>query len=154
MDTLDFYKNTYGIKVPLKIRIFLWFLHNKVLLTKDNLAKRRWNGCTKCVFCGLQESGEHLFFAYSFAKCIWRLLHFTFGLTPPTCVTNFFGTWLNGLERCLKVALGLACVLFFGLFGNVEMILFLTIQEVLLFCRWFMTRLGVGKSLDRIPRVD
>jgi hypothetical protein len=28
----------------------MWFLHRKVLFNKDNLAKRNWVGCTKCVF--------------------------------------------------------------------------------------------------------
>jgi hypothetical protein len=35
-------KYIWRLKVPLKIRIFMWFLHKKVLLTKDNLAKRKW----------------------------------------------------------------------------------------------------------------
>jgi hypothetical protein len=43
-------KYLWKIKVPLKIRIFMWFVYNKVILTKDNLAKRHWIGCTKCVF--------------------------------------------------------------------------------------------------------
>jgi hypothetical protein len=30
-------KYLWKLKVPLKIRIFMWFLYNKVLLTKDNL---------------------------------------------------------------------------------------------------------------------
>jgi hypothetical protein len=33
-------KYLWKVKVPLKIKIFMWFLSNKVLLTKDNLAKR------------------------------------------------------------------------------------------------------------------
>jgi hypothetical protein len=37
-------KYLWKIKVPLKIQIFMWFLYNKVILTKDNLAKRRWTG--------------------------------------------------------------------------------------------------------------
>jgi hypothetical protein len=45
-------KYLWKVKVPLKIKNFMWFLSNKVLLTKDNLAKRNWNGCMKCVFCG------------------------------------------------------------------------------------------------------
>ena len=28
----------------------MWFLHRKVLLTKDNLIKRHWTVCKKCVF--------------------------------------------------------------------------------------------------------
>ena len=61
-------KYIWDLNVPLKIRIFMWFLHRKVLLTKDNLAKRQWNGCTKCVFCGLQESVEHFVFYLFFCK--------------------------------------------------------------------------------------
>jgi hypothetical protein len=64
-------KYIWKIKIPLKIKIFIWFLSNKVLLTKDNLVKRRWSGCTKCVFCGDQETVEHLFIACPFAKLIW-----------------------------------------------------------------------------------
>jgi hypothetical protein len=33
-------KYLWKIKVPLKIRIFMWFLYKNVILTKDNLAKR------------------------------------------------------------------------------------------------------------------
>jgi hypothetical protein len=29
-------------KIPLKIKIFLWYLKNGVVLTKDNLVKRQW----------------------------------------------------------------------------------------------------------------
>ena len=51
----------WKIKIPLKIKIFLWFLRRCVLLTKDNLAKRQWTGCKKCVFCDMFEFVEHLF---------------------------------------------------------------------------------------------
>jgi hypothetical protein len=32
-------KYIWKLKVPLKIKILMWFLHKKVPLTKDNLAK-------------------------------------------------------------------------------------------------------------------
>jgi hypothetical protein len=35
-------KYLWKLKVPLKIRIFMWFLHRKVILMKDNLLKRSW----------------------------------------------------------------------------------------------------------------
>jgi hypothetical protein len=35
-------KYIWKIKVPLKIRIFMWFLDRKVTLTIDKLAKRKW----------------------------------------------------------------------------------------------------------------
>jgi hypothetical protein len=51
-----FRKYLWKVKVPLKIKK-MWFLSNKMLLTKDNLAKHRWNGCTKCVF--LWRTGDY-----------------------------------------------------------------------------------------------
>jgi hypothetical protein len=59
-------KYLWKLKISLKIKIFMWFLHNKVLLTKDNLAKRNWKGCPKCCFCEAQETIEHLFIACPF----------------------------------------------------------------------------------------
>ncbi|WVZ50906.1 LOW QUALITY PROTEIN: hypothetical protein U9M48_002112 [Paspalum notatum var. saurae] len=37
----------WKLKIPLKIKIFLWYLKNRVILTKDNLVKRKWKGDTK-----------------------------------------------------------------------------------------------------------
>jgi hypothetical protein len=73
-----------------------------VLLTKDNLAKRLWIGCTKCVFCGDQETVEHLFISCPFVKLLWRTVNFTFGLRSLSNVTNMFGNWLNGVDRQSK----------------------------------------------------
>jgi hypothetical protein len=63
-------KYFWKIKVPLKIRIFMWFLNRKEILTKDNLAKRNWTGCKKCAFCDEEETIEHLFLKCKFASLI------------------------------------------------------------------------------------
>jgi hypothetical protein len=63
-------KYLWKIKVPLKIRIFMWFLNRKEILTKDNLAKRNWTGCIKCAFCDEEETIEHLFLKCKFASLI------------------------------------------------------------------------------------
>ena len=34
------HKMIWKLKIPLKIKIFLWFLQRGILLTKDNLAKK------------------------------------------------------------------------------------------------------------------
>ena len=39
--TIYLHKYLWKLKIPQKIKIFMWFLHRKVLLTKDNLAKKR-----------------------------------------------------------------------------------------------------------------
>ena len=92
-------KYLWKLKIPLKIKIFMWFLQNKVLLTKDNLVKRNWVGCTKCCFCGSQETIEHLFISCPFARLLWRIVNFAFDLQPPTNITSMFGNWLNGIDR-------------------------------------------------------
>jgi hypothetical protein len=95
-------KYLWKIKVPLKIKIFMWFLYKKVILTKDNLAKRNWNGCKNCVFCDSNETINHLFFDCPFAKLIWRTIQYTFNIPPPANVTNMFGNWLNGVDKISK----------------------------------------------------
>jgi hypothetical protein len=39
--TIFLRKYIWHLKVPLKIRIFMWFLNKKFLLKQDNLTKRR-----------------------------------------------------------------------------------------------------------------
>ena len=44
------HKFIWKMKVPLKIKIFMWFIHRKVILTKDNLMKRIGMGTKNVVF--------------------------------------------------------------------------------------------------------
>jgi hypothetical protein len=101
LDDQSRYLKTYiwKMKVPLKIRIFMWFLHRKEILTKDNLAKRNWQGSKVCVFCDKDESIHHLFFECPLAKTVWRMIFMTFSLSPPSNVTNLFGNWLSGIAK-------------------------------------------------------
>jgi hypothetical protein len=51
--------------------LFMWFLFKKkVLLIKDNLAKRRQNKFKECVFSDLKESIQQLYFSFPFACLI------------------------------------------------------------------------------------
>jgi hypothetical protein len=90
------------MKVPPKDKKFMWFLHKKVVLTKDNLIKRKWVGCKKIAFCDSDESVEHLFIRCKFAKLVWQVVHFTFNMPPPTNIKNLFENWLNGTDRKTK----------------------------------------------------
>jgi hypothetical protein len=92
-------KYIWKMKVPLKIKIFMWFFHRKAILTKDNLSKMNWNGNTSCCFCYKDESIQHLFFECPLAKILWRLVHMTFGLTSPKNVKNLFGNWFVGIHK-------------------------------------------------------
>jgi hypothetical protein len=58
----------WKLKIPLRIKIFLWYLKREVVLTKDNLARRNWNGGKQCVLCFQPETIQHLFFYCHFAR--------------------------------------------------------------------------------------
>ena len=96
-------KYIWKMKVPLKIKIFMWFLHRKVILTKDNLTKRNWNGCKKCCFCDQEETMQHMFISCSFAKMVWRIVFMAFNIKPPCSIANLFGNWLHGVDKKEKV---------------------------------------------------
>jgi hypothetical protein len=90
---------TWKAKIPLKIKIFLWYLKNGVVLTKDNLVKRQWKGCTRCCFCAVQESIQHLFFYCPMARLMRGTVCFTFGIKKPIDVGHLFGPWLRSFSK-------------------------------------------------------
>ena len=64
------YKFIWKAKIPHRIKLFLWLLENQVVLTKDNMIKRNWQGDPSCYFCPSNESINHLFFLCPVAKVI------------------------------------------------------------------------------------
>jgi len=76
-------QDLWQIKVPTKIKIFLWYLKKGVILTKDNLVRRNWNGDRQCCFCHYPETIHHLFLNCAYAKYLWRAIHILFGIAPP-----------------------------------------------------------------------
>jgi len=92
---VQFDKHLWKLKMPLKIKIFMWFLKRGVILTKDNLIRRNWNGNKLCFFCSSDETIQHLFFTYHVAKFLWRVVHYAFDLSPPQSITHLFGNWLR-----------------------------------------------------------
>jgi hypothetical protein len=61
-------------RIPLKIKIFLWYLKNGVVLTEDNLVKRQWKGCIMCYFCMEQETIQYLFFDCLMDRLMWGIV--------------------------------------------------------------------------------
>jgi hypothetical protein len=90
------------MSIPLKIKIFLWFLQKGVVLTKDNLASKNWKGSQKCVSCNRNENIQHLFFHCPFAKKILHIIFFATNLKQPRSVSHLFGTLLNNQPKTMK----------------------------------------------------
>jgi hypothetical protein len=95
-------KKIWKLKIPLKIKIFLWFLKRRVVLTKDNLAKRNWKGSQKCDCCNRNETIQHLFLDCPFARTIWRIVFYATNLQQPRSIHHMFGSWLNNQQSKLK----------------------------------------------------
>ena len=112
-------KYLWKMKVPLKIKIFMWFLHRKVILTKDNLLRRNWVGCKKCCFCDQDETVHHLFISCPFAKMVWRTVHISFNIQPPTSIANLFGNWLRGVSKEVKAQIRVGvCALLWAIWNT------------------------------------
>jgi hypothetical protein len=75
-------KSIWKIRAPLNIKVFLWYLHRSVLLTKDNLAKRNWIGNSTCCFCHLEET-IHLFFRMQIHESSMVLFHCASNIPQP-----------------------------------------------------------------------
>src|SRR3989337_991643 len=91
----------WKVKVPLRIKIFMWFVHKRVILTKDNLLKQRWVGSARCCFCDQDETIQCLFIDCPLAKLLWRTIHITVNITPPASIDALFGTWLTGVQPAI-----------------------------------------------------
>jgi hypothetical protein len=101
-DVPNLNRRLWKLKVPLKIKIFLWYLRRGVILTKDNLAKRNWQGSVQCCFCHKDETIQHLLFDCPLARTVWSIIQVATNLYLPHSVSNMFGTWLWGLDKDKK----------------------------------------------------
>jgi hypothetical protein len=100
----------WKLKIPLKIKVFLWLLYKKVILTKDSLVKRNWHRNEKCYFCDNYETIQHIFFDCDLTKFIWRVMYLSFGLIPQVSIKHMFGIWVlnmqGGMQKLLLVGIG------------------------------------------------
>ena len=83
-NTPNFNKRLWKLKTPIKIKIFLWYLRRGVILTKDNLAKRNWQGNQQCRFCQENETIQHLFFDCRMVRLAWTTVYAAWGIPKPS----------------------------------------------------------------------
>ena len=86
------HKLIWKLKIPLKVKIFLWFLQRGVILTKDNLARNYWKGNLKYRLCNCNESITYLLFECYHAKEIWKIVYLSTGLTLPRSISHMLGS--------------------------------------------------------------
>lgn len=107
-------------------------LRNKILI-KDNLRKRNGQGPVDCVFYGIAESIDHLFFKCLMARYVWRLIQVSLNITCiPSNIDDLFGVWMRNFKKkntnmILSSVVGLSCGQFrgLGMIGVLEIKLFM-----------------------------
>jgi zinc-binding in reverse transcriptase len=65
------YDIIWNSKISFNIRIFMWLVRKKKILTKNNLVQRGWMGDTSCVYCSAYENIDHLFVTCPVANMLW-----------------------------------------------------------------------------------
>ncbi len=68
-------RHLWSLRIPLRIKLFLWLAGRNRLLTADLLARRGWQGPSICVLCGADvENLVHPLFRCPFARAMWAQL--------------------------------------------------------------------------------
>lgn len=115
VNNLNFpFKCMWKVKVPPKIKVFVWLIMRNSILTKDNLLRRGWSGDANCVFCGKEESVDHLFLNCSVAKFLWGILQTCFGFGAlPDNMKTLWTDWISrfGKEKRKKLCVGIFALL-------------------------------------------
>jgi hypothetical protein len=106
------HKMIWKLKIPLKIKIFLWCLQRGIVLSKDNLAKKNRKGSQKCCGCNSNETIKHLFLDCPYARMVWRIIFYATVLTPPRSISLMFNSWLSKQSKKIRnlIWVGVAAV--------------------------------------------
>jgi hypothetical protein len=96
------HKLIWKLKIPLNINIFFWYLQRGVILTKEILLRKNWNGCQTCCFCNCNETITHLLFDCHHAKEMWRIVYLATSSPPQRSISHMLGYCLHNLDDNLK----------------------------------------------------
>jgi hypothetical protein len=64
------FRHIWKARIPHRIKVFLWLMELRAILTKENLIRRNWSGDPTCYFCSENENIDHLFFLCPIALCL------------------------------------------------------------------------------------
>jgi hypothetical protein len=96
-------KNKNFLENPLTTKVFAWYLHRRVLFTRDNPVKRNWHRSLKYVFCHHDETIKYLFFYCKLAIPTWSIIQVVSNLYHPWSVPNICGNWLYSVDHSFTI---------------------------------------------------
>ena len=108
------YKFLWKVKIPLRVKTFIWLVLKKSILTRDVLLKRGGKCESKCLLCGKNESIAHLFFLCPLARYVWNVVSSAFGFNCHfSSVDHCISSWLRGYGKKKRnlITVGIAAVI-------------------------------------------
>lgn len=88
------------LKMPPRVKVFMWLVLRNSILTKDNLLCRGWTGDSKCSICGGEETVSQLFFHRSIAKLLWNIMKCAFDMFDILdSVHDLFNSWVKKINK-------------------------------------------------------
>ncbi|KAJ3690613.1 hypothetical protein LUZ61_019777 [Rhynchospora tenuis] len=87
----------WKLKIPPKVKVFLWVVLLDKALTQQNLLTRNWPTILACVCCshGSVETASHLWVLCDYATQVWTLIQTRFSLPVLTFVPSVHQFWLH-----------------------------------------------------------
>jgi hypothetical protein len=134
--------------MSLKIKVFVWFLKKKVLLTQDNLSKRKSNGSTKYCLSNSEATVNHHFISCPFAKLVWHVVDDTFDI-HHRLILQLYGNWVNGIDRKTKAKIHIGVSTLCCFIWNFRNNIVFNRKKLIMFCRlfiWMYSRFIYGVS--------
>jgi hypothetical protein len=89
------YSRVWRAKLPEKIKVFMWLVEQRSILTKDNMKKRNRQGDPDCYFCGQFEDTDHLLLVCPISKVIWGVIAMCFHQNDMPSSYDQFWPWLE-----------------------------------------------------------
>lgn len=94
-----FWRKLWNLKIPLKVKHFLWRASSDVLPTKEQLRAKRVEVCALCPVCNLAlENTLHILVSCEFANSCWNIA----GYTNVQQGALTFAEWLDGAMQRLR----------------------------------------------------
>jgi hypothetical protein len=88
----------WEIKLPLKIKVFLWMLWHDRVQIGEQLKRRKSEHSEFCKYCGCLETRDHLFFNCSITQMIWVWVRVSLRWSRRSISMTSFQDMLNAGE--------------------------------------------------------
>lgn len=91
------WKLIWKTKIPYKLNCFTWLLAREVVLTQENLKKRKFQLGSRCYMCDEQtETVNHLFLHCKWADQLWRIFCSLRKIiwVKPKNIEQLFSSWI------------------------------------------------------------